>query len=279
MQGTILQILVLVTHGNMTLSGNSVGEFYPQHTAFKFDEFVKFVDLERAGNSWKEKPFAETPTEWLQKLKSQKCIGLRVERIPTDNKDISDRMSVAFIGGGGRWLIEALCPSGSDYWEAKWEIGNRNHPEKKIWQVTYGRIAKNQKTILAAAVNIDDLSKSLEQTLQGAMAFSRKHKLDGFGKAFESGLSVLNAKAEPELYGAAVKGQLPLKASRLLAAAQAAWVFGGMGSWNDLGFEGEDQRRYEAISDDLFRLINASLIETANLSFPQTKKAGWNFWQ
>ncbi len=51
MQGTILQILVLVTHGNMVLSGQPVADFYPQHNAFKFDEFVKFVDLERVGNT------------------------------------------------------------------------------------------------------------------------------------------------------------------------------------------------------------------------------------
>lgn len=279
MQGTIFQILVLVTHGNMALSGNAIGDFYPKHTAFRFDEFVKFVDLERAGDSWKEKPFAENPNEWLAKLKNQKCSGLRVERISTDRKDISDRMSVAFVGGGGRWLIEVVCPGGSDYWEAKWEVGNKDHPEQKIWRVTYGRIAKSQRTSSAVLPKVDDLSKSLEQTLQDAIAFSKKHKLDAFGKALESGYLALKGQTEPELHGVAVKQQLPLNASKLLGAAQAAWVFGGMGSWNDLGFEGDDQKRYEKISDDLFRLINSSLIATVNLSFPQTEKRSWKFWQ
>lgn len=30
--------------------------------------------------------------------------------------------------------------------------------------------------------------------------------------------------------------------SKLIAAAQASWVFGGMGSLNDLGFDGDDQK-------------------------------------
>lgn len=272
MQGTIFQILVLVTHGNMVLSGQAIADFYPQHNAFKFDEFVKFVDLERVGNTWNEKPFAEDPNVWLTKLKTRRCSGLRVERISTDKKDFSDRMSVAFVGGGGRWIIEAVCPGGSDYWEAKWEVGDQNRADQKIWQVTYGRIARNEKAASSNAPSVDSLSAEMSRTLQDAIVFSRKHKLDWFGEAFESGRSALKGKSEPDLNGIALRGQLPLHASRLLAASQAAWVFGGMGSWNDLGFDGEDQRQYEAISDNLFRLINSSLIVTANLSYPHAEK-------
>jgi hypothetical protein len=278
MQGTIFQILVLVTHGNTVLSGQPVADFFPQHNAFEFNEFVKFVDLERVGNAWNEKSFAENPDDWLAKLKSQRCSGLRVERISTD-KDISDRMSIAFVGGGGRWLIEAVCPGGSDYWEAKWEIGDQNRPDQKIWRVTYGRIARNQKAAVTNASSVDSLSTEMGQTLQDAIVFSTNHKLDWFRKAFESGYSALKAESEPELNGIALKGQLPLPASRLLAASQAAWVFGGMGSWNDLGFDGDNQRQYEVISDNLFRLINSSLIATVNLSYPQTEKSRWRFWQ
>lgn len=278
MQGTIFQILVLVTHGNMVLSGQTVADFYPQHNAFKFDEFVKFVDLERAGTEWNEKPFAEDPNDWLSKLKGEQCSGLRVKRISTDKKDMSDRMSVAFVGGGGRWIIEALYPGGSDYWEARWEVGDRNRPDQKIWRVTYGRIARNQKTTPMSEPSIDALSPEMGQTLQDAIAFSKKHKLDWFGKAFESGYSALKAESEPELNGVALRGQLPLPASRLLAASQAAWVFGGMGSWNDLGFDGDEQQKYEEISEKLFRLINSSLIVTTNLSYPQAAKPWWKFW-
>lgn len=279
MQGTIVQILVLVTHGNMILSGQPVADFYPQHNAFKFDEFVKFVDLEYSENTWNEKPFADNPNDWLVKLKDQRCSGLRVERISTDKKDISDRMSVAFVGGGGRWIIEAVCPDGSDYWEAKWEVGDRNRPDQKIWHVTYGRIAQNQKTTTQNAPSIDGLSAEMGKTLNDAVAFSAKHKLNQFGQAFQSGYSALKAKSEPELNGIALKGQLPLPASRLLAASQAAWVFGGMGSWNDLGFDGDDQTQYEIISDNLFRLINSSLIAATNLSYPKAGSSWWKFWQ
>jgi hypothetical protein len=50
----------------------------------------------------------------------------------------------------------------------------------------------------------------------------------------------------------------------LLASAQAAWVFGGMGSWNDLGFDGNDQQEYTALSDELFLLLNQAIGATVN---------------
>jgi hypothetical protein len=57
---------------------------------------------------------------------------------------------------------------------------------------------------------------------------------------------------------------MPLEAKQLLASAQAAWVFGGMGSWNDLGFDGSDQQEYTALSDELFLLLNQALGVTVN---------------
>jgi len=61
---------------------------------------------------------------------------------------------------------------------------------------------------------------------------------------------------------------LPLAATQILWAAQAAWVFGGMGSWNDLWFEGDDQSLYEQLSEDLYQLLNVAIVIAANTSAP-----------
>jgi hypothetical protein len=52
----------------------------------------------------------------------------------------------------------------------------------------------------------------------------------------------------------------------LLEACQTAWVFGGMGSWNDLWFEGEDQGIYERVSERLFEAVNAGIEQAATSS-------------
>lgn len=45
-----------------------------------------------------------------------------------------------------------------------------------------------------------------------------------------------------------------------------AWVFGGMGSWNDTGFDGEDQNEHERVLEALFRPLNAAIVAGANAS-------------
>jgi len=57
---------------------------------------------------------------------------------------------------------------------------------------------------------------------------------------------------------------LDLPAKQVLAACQAAWVFGGMGSWNDLGFEGEQQAEYDRISTALYDLLNTAIAAAAS---------------
>jgi hypothetical protein len=51
---------------------------------------------------------------------------------------------------------------------------------------------------------------------------------------------------------------------QLLGAAETAWVFGGMGSWNDMGFHGETQTHYEEVSEELYKLVNKVIVASAN---------------
>lgn len=279
MQTAIRQILVLVTHANAFLSDQSLKDFYPQHEVFRFDESVNFVEVEHTGEVWKTHPFASDPFDWLLKLRETGCIGLNAVRLAIDGDSGAGRKTVAFVGGGDRWFIEAVYPTGADYWEARWEIGDQSRSDQKIWRVTYGRLAKKQSRLNDRFISVEALSAELGIALQEAVSFSRRHKLDQFEAAFSAGCAALRSKTDQELNGLAPNNKLPLAASRLLAAAQVSWVFGGMGSWNDLSFEADDQSRYETLSDTLFRLINLSLVAAVNASFPTViKRRWWKFW-
>jgi hypothetical protein len=61
-------------------------------------------------------------------------------------------------------------------------------------------------------------------------------------------------------------GSLSDLAASMLKAAQAAWVFGGMGSWNDMGFDGDVQMEYGRLSDSLFNLLNEAIEAAATSS-------------
>jgi hypothetical protein len=42
-----------------------------------------------------------------------------------------------------------------------------------------------------------------------------------------------------------------------------------MGSWNDMGFDGDDAREYEEASEELFSAVNAAICVAANESCRQ----------
>lgn len=263
MQTEIFQVVALVTHGNAALAGWPVAGFHRGHAAFTFSEFVRFADMEPSPAAWNERPFAVDPDDWLAKLKGGGCAGLRVVGPSTDTGSTADPFSGAF---GGQWLIEAVNPAGSDLWFPKWSIGDSQHPEQKIWQVTYGRVAIGEERKGVEPVPLTPLAANLRQALGEAVAFSRRLSLP-FTRAFKAALADLDSESEPELHGLAPPGQLPLPAARLLSASLSAWVFGGMGSWNDLGFEGADGEEYDRISERLYLLVNAGVVEAANCSF------------
>ena len=57
------------------------------------------------------------------------------------------------------------------------------------------------------------------------------------------------------------------EARQLIQAAFASWVFGGMGSWNDLAFNGEDGVQYASLSKQLYEAICSSMASVSN-SYP-----------
>ncbi len=278
MNGEIAQLIGLVTFGNAFLSGQWSGFFDPSSTLFKFNEHVRFVDLQKATSGLLEQPYADTPSDWYRALQSDKCAGMRLSQQSTINPHMPDRHAVAFVGGG-QWQIECVLPRGSDFWAARWEIGDRDHPQQRIWRVTYGRLAQGQQTPLIARESCEEQARSLAAVLHEAKAFAMAHEdVAHFAEIFDRGLDVLKASAAPDLHDLAPKDVLPVGAAKLLSAAQGSWVFGGMGSWNDVGFVGSRQDDYDRISEALFQNINVSLAAAANASFPAAPARQRKFW-
>jgi len=181
----------------------------------------------------------------------------------------SERKLVAFVGGGRQWLIGALTPEGSDFWAGRWEVGDTKRSDRRIWRVKYGRIARRQPTLEPPQVDIANLKRRLTVNLTAIGEFARKQEMDYFAAAFDTGLELLTTEGALDGTSDAFSNDaLPPVARQLLGAARAAWVFGGMGSWNDVGFDGPDQDVYERLTDELYELLNEAIIAAANTSMP-----------
>jgi hypothetical protein len=270
MQGTIAQIVALTTHGNLILRGllNSSGlEFSNLNSTLTFCESVQFCEPTNGLLIKKERVYATDPQTWFERLKEQGVYALRMSYGPSGGNKIADRMLVGLVGGGGKWLIETCGREHQDFWESRWLVGNENSVDKKIWRVTYIRIATGIATCPHEPENLENLKDEVRENLREIIQFSRSQNLDWFTKAFESGLSRLDSRTPFEgLYhkDIAPVDFLPLSAEQLLGSAESAWVFGGMGSWNDQSFEGQTQLRYEQVSESLYQLLNRAVVAAAN---------------
>lgn len=271
MNGPLAQIVAVTCHANAILSGQEVEGFFPNNSTCMFCDGVAFVALKKSllGKP-KEKELAKTPDEWFNLLKISGAKGVRLLQSPQKEPNISDRMSAGFVGGGRIWSMEVLLPRDhSEYWVARWKVWNQNAPEQRIWRVTYARVS-SESTAKINPPNLTHIESQLGECLRNIHSFSTKHECGGFTQCFADALDMLESEGKKgHGYHAdlAPEGFLSEEAHTILDACQKAWVFGGMGSWNDIGFEGEDQDEYEMVSEPLFQIINEAISACANSSY------------
>jgi hypothetical protein len=208
---------------------------------------------------------ATTPDEWLsgEATPGRSAVVLHGS---IENPRIPERMSAAFVGGGGRWLLALHSEKGKDLWQASWEVGNQQAADRRIWRVRYGLVAENADVALPALRTTDAVTGQLREALADIADFADDHRKDGFAACFRRALQCLESDdpfREVHHKDLAPEGLLDLPARRLLAACQGAWVFGGMGSWNDMGFEDAEQKRYDSVSDRLFALLTEAICVAA----------------
>jgi hypothetical protein len=197
MQGTIAQIVALTAHGNSILQGATDSQsldFQTLNSTFMFCESVQFFHLVRGVLTRKEKVYATNTHDWFERLKEEGVYALRMSYGSSPGNKIVDRMLVGFVAGGGKWLIETCGPDRPDFWESRWQVGNRHSVDKKIWRLAYIRVAGGTPAYRDEPENLEKLKDEMRENLQEITQFSRSHNLDWFTKAFESGLSRLESR-------------------------------------------------------------------------------------
>jgi len=267
MVGTLAQLIAFVSHGNAFLmDGFRVQDFYPSNSTFQFCNQVSFVTL-RKGFRRTEIEVAQTPNDWFTFLAGHKCQRLSIGYLPSSNPTFSDHKLAGLVGGGVTWQIASCFSKYADYWLSRWEVTDRKAPDKRIWKVTYGRVAEN-KGLPRFSIDLLSDKDKLESILKRIGTFARQHDLDFWADKFHNALEALTSDDPISL--TYHKDLLPvdgygLDAKRLISACSEAWVFGGMGSWNDLGFEDKSENeQYERLSKDLYETINLCVVTAAN---------------
>jgi len=274
MTGMLAQICSLVSYGNEYLKTGAIsGKYFPGNSVFSFCNTVDFKAVKKRffTSGHKEILMAENPVNWFGVLKSQGCRGLRLIYMPskssTDILWLADHKLAGFVGGGGAWLIETQYDDYLQYWANQWKVTDPNAPEGKVWSVNYSRIL-SEPQVDSPVFFVNQEKERLEKILTEISAFSSGQNLEYWADIFLKAKAILqldNPWKEYYYTDLIVNKNYPLAAQQTLFAAASAWVFGGMGSWNDLGFHEQNaQLRYEQLSAQLFAAINSSILAVIN---------------
>jgi len=271
MTGTLAQIISLTAYGNDYLKNGKIpSDFDSANKTFQFCNRVDFREFKKqfSFSKQKESVVAKTPTEWYQYLKIDGCKHLRLYfEYSKDQSFAKDHKLAGLAGGGGSWLIEAIYDNYSNYWANRWEVTNQNAPDRKIWTVNYGMTVKKQHT---SNLQIDNqkVKEKLRQTLTEISEFAFKQDLKDWGEQFDKAKATLDSLTPETGYyhtDLIPVDKYSLIAKQLIFSAGSAWVFGGMGSWNDLGFDSKEENEiYDRLSEQLYSNINESIISGTN---------------
>lgn len=264
MKGEIAQLVALTCHGNAMLRGITVSQFFPGNSTCRFAEYVRFHDS--AGGAER----AATPDQWFENLRLQEVKGLVLRQAPMEEDDSGDRLMAGFVGGGGVWAIEAVRADGrSDFWTSEWDTGDQPARDDRIWRIDYFR-HEGGPTVPHGLRSLQAVRSDFETALRDIRAFSVRYSgNEGFTRCFEGGLAALRTGEHPGYHGDLFpRKSLAPEAQGLLEAASAAWVFGGMGSWNDQGFPEGEQEDYDRVSAALYNVINEAIAVAASSSWP-----------
>lgn len=176
----------------------------------------------------------------------------------------------AFVGGAGKWLVLSETTRDVTEWHPRWELAPTGGRRGTRWQVTSDTfVVKNVS--MPVSFEVDAANARLEAALRNATALARDEPdLSQWGPWFDRATAALQSNAPESLIEKPSAPVLaasahPLSPRRAVAAAQCAWVFGGMMSWND--FVSRDPAigtRYAAVTAELYDAVLGATVAGVN---------------
>lgn len=262
MTGQLAQMISLITFYN---SKQKPTPNFSEFESFKSSKFVNFIQIKpKLFFFYREVELADSPEKWFDYLKSSGCIELKLYK--NFMAESADHRTASFVDGGQSFFIEAIYEKHSDIWVSRWNT-NDNESDR-IWEVTYGLVVK-KSVRLKHEDKLNEYRDKLRNKLIEISQFASNVKnLDDWCATFDTAAQLLDEPNPADVYALKIiaPNSVPLEALQLLAAASKSNVFGGMGSWNDIGyFDSDDiQSQYNLLSAELFDLINESIITAIN---------------
>lgn len=257
MNGELHQMLLLAANANRYIQTKE----YRSLDGFSDRNVFNLTFYNEGGQPIQAVFVADPVKSWMQDLRKRDCRGVLM--IQSDRAE-NERESSGFVGGGRRWVLVARFDEFDEYWSAHWQLGQRAPATR--WDIAYRCRRTTSTAIHPNRYDLNESQRRLEQTLkdigQLAHEIGEEHWKTNF---FDAALDLLKGSTSfkrdlPENYSE--------QAQRVFAAVYRCWVFGGMGSWNDVppysAHEHGKSAEFDAYSDALYNAMQDALEAAVN---------------
>jgi len=265
MSQKLVQVVALVTYGNLFLQDRG--------SEFDIDKLVTdncyrldFIDRPIEGIAGSTKLLASDAHKWFTYLKDRGTKKLKLHYRTSSQLDLPDYISAAFIGGGSHWLVEVQFETSSDLYLSEWTPSEDVGLDRM--KTHYVRLEHDMTHLDDSSLSVTKSREELSTVLEDLCEFAGKfdysqHWVENFNNSKKM-MKEFEPQSSDEFLPSGIFSK---EARQLIAGAFASWVFGGMGSWNDLAFSGEDQERYTSLSDKLYSTLCQAIVSGVN-SYP-----------
>ncbi|WP_206422623.1 hypothetical protein [Nocardioides pantholopis] len=204
-----------------------------------------------------------TPEEWLRALQELGTSDLSlVTQVPA-GVELPAHLAAAFANSRG-WALLATGRGASSIWTFRWKVVPREAPDAGIWSVA--AVSAPAEELSPPRVGVAEARARLSAALAAIHAFAVRTDLRGWASQFAIAAARLD---DPPPAPAYRRDLLPADAAparrQLVAAIFRGWVFGGMGSWNDVGLaDPAAGAEYERLSAELYAALLVALPAATN---------------
>lgn len=249
----------LVIYANANLQGTD-HNFSSDLSTIKFVEKIVVPDVPPEVTYQDRKLLASDPSKWIDYLRRKRVNQMKIHHYPSDY-EIPDYITVAFVDGGGRWVIEAIHGSESDIWEK----GLRAPAGGQFFGEHFLLVTQDVGRLDDISESLDVAREKLKMALNDIEDFASGHEhTRHWIENFKNAQEVLSGPVPKDFDDIIPLGILKDEARELIAAAISSWIFGGMGSWTDYSFT---EPRYEEVTTNLYNAIHQGVVTAVN-SYP-----------
>jgi hypothetical protein len=241
---------------NLTITFNT-SVIIEENKIFDNCEFRFFIDNEAKV----DENYLSTRKDWFDFLKWNDCRQIYVGFFNSSESF----ETVGFANGGFPWIIVAEYKNKFEYWCPFWTL-KKDEKTKTLWVINFKPLKINSvfKPVYLINTSIEDQKQKLYNVLEETSRFANQHKYTKqFITTFKNAIERLEGNDQIDFIPTNIPYRSFEKKNRqLLAAATKAFVFGGSGSWNDVGLE--TQGDYQYITTSLYDTINNSIVVSIN---------------